>query len=54
MQQIIFKREFFFPFDVVKTENAQYLEKKIQPIKRIVIENIARKYNVARKKSLKI
>ena len=47
MQQIVFKREFFVIFDAFKTENEQYLEEKIQPIKKIVIKK-------SRKKSLKI
>ena len=47
MQQIVFKREFFVIFDAFKTENEQYLEEKIQPIKKIVIQKI-------QKKSLKI
>ena len=37
------KREFSIPFDAVKTENAQHSEKKIQPIKKIVIEKIQKK-----------
>ena len=43
MEQIIFKREFFILFDAVKTENVQYLEEKIQAIKKIVIEKIQKK-----------
>ena len=38
MQKIVFKREFFILFETVKTENVQYLEEKIQPIKIIVIK----------------
>ena len=38
MQQIVFKKEFSVLFDAVKTENLQYLEKKIQPIKKIAIK----------------
>ena len=38
MQQISFKREYAILFDTVKTKNVQYLEKKIQLIKKIVIE----------------
>ena len=48
MQQNVFKREFFFLFDAVKTETVQYLEEKIQPIKKIVNKKIQKK------KSLKI
>ena len=40
MQQIIFKREFSV---VVKAENVQYLEEKIQHIKKIVIKKIQKK-----------
>ena len=43
MQQIVFKREFSILFDTVKTENVQYLEEKIQPIKKIAIEKIQKK-----------
>ena len=43
MQQIVFKREFSFLFDEVKTENVQYSKEKIQPIKKIVIEKIQKK-----------
>ena len=43
MQQILFKREFSVLIDAVKTENVQYLVKKIQPIKKIVIEKIQKK-----------
>ena len=43
MQQIVFKRKFSILFDVVKTENVQYLEERIQPIKKIVIEKIQKK-----------
>ena len=38
MKQIVFKRKFSLLFDAVKTENVQYLEEKIQPIKKIVIK----------------
>ena len=49
MQQIVFIREFSVLFyAVLKTEKAQYLEEKIQPIKKIAIEKIQKK------KSLKI
>ena len=34
MQQIVFKREFSVLFDAVKTKNVQYLEEKIQLIKK--------------------
>ena len=47
MQQIAFKREFSFLFLVVKTGNVQYLEEKIQLIKKIAIKKSG-------KKSLKI
>ena len=40
MQQIVIKIEFSVLYDAVKTENVQYLEKKIQSIKKIVIEKI--------------
>ena len=43
MQQIVFKREFYFLYEGVKTENVQYLEEKIQPINMIVIEKIKKK-----------
>ena len=43
MQQIVFKRGFSILFETVKTENVQHLEKKIQPIKNIVIEKIQKK-----------
>ena len=39
MQQIIFKRKYFF--DAAKTENLRYLEEQVQPVKKIVTENIA-------------
>ena len=45
MQQIVFKREFFVIFDAFKIENVQYLEEKMQPIKKIVIEKILKKKN---------
>ena len=38
MQQVVFKREFPVLFDAVKTENLQYLEQKIQAIKKNVVE----------------
>ena len=40
MQQIAFKRELSDLLDAVKTENVEYLEEKVQPIKKIVIEKI--------------
>ena len=40
MQQIIFKKEWSVLFDAVKTENVQYVEKKIQPVKKTVIGKI--------------
>ena len=43
MQQIVIKREFSILLDAVKTENVQYLEEKILPIKKIVIEKILKK-----------
>ena len=43
MQQILFKRKFSILFDVVKTENVQYLEEKMQPIKKIVIKDPEKK-----------
>ena len=43
MQQIVIKREFSILFDAVKTENVQYLEEKMQPIKRIAIEKSRKK-----------
>ena len=43
MQKIVFKREFSALFDSVKTENAQYFEEKIQPIKKFDIEKIQKK-----------
>ena len=43
MKQIVFKREFFILFDAVKIEKGQYLEEKIQPIKKTVIEKILKK-----------
>ena len=48
MQQNVFKREFYVLFDAVKTESVQYLEEKIKPIKKIVMEKIQEK------KSLKL
>ena len=36
MQQIEFKREFSVLFDAVTTESVQYLEEKIQPIKKML------------------
>ena len=38
MQQIVFKRNFSVLFDSIKTENVQYVEEKIQAIKKIVIK----------------
>ena len=43
MQQIVFKRKISFLFDSVKTENVQYLEEKIQPIKNIITEKVQKK-----------
>ena len=43
MQKNVFKREFSVLFDVVKTENLQYLEEKVRPIKKIVISQIQKK-----------
>ena len=43
MQQIVLKRKFFGLFDAVKIENVQYLEEKVQPIKKIVIKIIQKK-----------
>ena len=43
MQQIVFKRKFSVLFDAVKTENVQYLEEKMQPIKKTIIEKINKK-----------
>ena len=43
MQQIVFKREFFILFDAVKTENVQYLEEKIQSIKKKCYKKIQKK-----------
>ena len=48
MQQIVFKRKFFRSIRCSQNENVQYLEEKIQPIKKIVTEKIQKK------KSLKI
>ena len=48
MQQLAFKREFSVLFNAVKTENVPYLEEKIQPIEKIIIEK-----NLEKKKSLK-
>ena len=42
-QQIVFKREFSVLFDAVKTENVQYLEEKMQPIKRILSKKFQKK-----------
>ena len=44
MQQIEFKREFYVLSDTVKTEYVKYFEEYIQPIKKIVIEKILKKY----------
>ena len=54
MQQIVFKRKFSVLFDTVKNENVQYLEEKIQPIKKIVIEKIQKKKLFNFKKSRSI
>ena len=43
MRKIVFKREFSVLFDSVKTENEQYLEEKIQPVKNIVTKEIQKK-----------
>ena len=43
MQQIVLKRKNFFLIDSAKTENVQYLEKKIQPVIKIVIEKTQKK-----------
>ena len=43
MQQIVFKRVFFVLFDAIKTENAQYLEEKMQPIKLLLLKKIQKK-----------
>ena len=43
MQKIVFKREFSALFDSVKTENAQYFEEKIQPIKKFIIKKNSEK-----------
>ena len=43
MQQIVFKRNFSVLFDSIKTENVQYVEEKIQAIKKIVIKKIQKK-----------
>ena len=40
MQKIVFKREFSVLFDAVKIKNIQYVEEKIQPIKKIVIKKL--------------
>ena len=40
MQQIVIKKEFSILVDAIKTKNVQYLEEKIQPIKKTVIEKI--------------
>ena len=37
MQQFVFKREIFILFDAIKVEIMQFLEEKVQPIKKIVI-----------------
>ena len=49
MQQIVLKREFSVLFNTAKIENVQYLEGKIQPIKKMSLKKLKRK-----KKSLKI
>ena len=43
MQQIVYKIEFSILFDAIKTENVQYLEEKLQSIKKLVIEKIRKK-----------
>ena len=40
MKQNVFKRKFSVLLGAVKTKNVQYLEEKIQPIKKTVIEKI--------------
>ena len=40
MQQMLFKRDCFVLFDEVKTQTVQYLEEKMQPIKKIIMETI--------------
>ena len=56
MQQIVFKRDFSILFDIVKTVNVQYLEEKIMPIKKIVIqknpEKIAKNLNFRKSRSI--
>ena len=47
MQQIVIKKEFSILVDAIKTKNVQYLEEKIQPLKRLLSK-------ISRKKSLKI
>ena len=46
MQQIVFKRKLSVLFDSVQTENVQYLDEKIQPIRKIVLKKKSRK-NIA-------
>ena len=43
MQQIVVKREFSVLFDRIKTKIVQYLERKIQPIKKIFIKKEKKK-----------
>ena len=43
MQQIVFKRNFFVLFDAVKTENMQYIEEKMQPIKNVLSKKSRKK-----------
>ena len=38
LQQNVFKSEFSVLFDAVKTKNVQFLEEKIEPIKKIFIK----------------
>ena len=42
-QKIAFKREFSVLFDAVKAVNEQYLEEKIQPVRKVVAEKIQNK-----------
>ena len=43
MQQILFKSEFSVLFDAAKTKNVQYLEEKVQPLKRLLSKKIQKK-----------
>ena len=43
MHHIVFEREFSDLFDAVKTQNVQYLEEKVQLIKKLVFEKIQKK-----------